>query len=459
MADPTPDLRSRFGHALERVAEQARGGEICMAWLRAECSDFVRFNRGRLRQNGTVERAVCELRLVDAGRQVRHTVTLSGDQAVDAARVVDGVGRMRAMIAHARLDPYLEVGTQPARSEHARDALLPDPGEVVETVCSAAAGHDLVGFYAGGPLACGFASSLGQFHWHQSASWNFDYSVYAEGVARAGAGDAALRDKAVKATVGSGDWSAQRVRASIARSVAQAVILGRPAIRLDAGRRRTLLSPRALADLLEMLAWGGFSARALASSQSPLARLASGEVRLDPRVSLVEDLDGAGVPLFQADGYPRPPRLELVRAGVFADRLVSPRSAREFGLTGNGAATDETPQAMSLAPGTLPEDTAPAALGTGVWVSNFWYLNFSDRQACRVTGMTRFATMWVENGEPVAPVQAMRFDDSLFRVLGDRLLQFTDEAHWFADTATYDGRVFGAVRAPGALLEGLDFTL
>ena len=73
--------------------------------------------------------------------------------------------------------------------------------------------------------------------------------------------------------------------------------------------------------------------------------------------------------------------------------------------------------------------------------------------------MTRFATIWVEDGEPVAPVQAMRFDDSLLRVLGDRLEALTDEAHWFADTSTYDGRVFGAVRAPGALLKGLDFTL
>ena len=55
--------------------------------------------------------------------------------------------------------------------------------------------------------------------------------------------------------------------------------------------------------------------------------------------------------------------------------------------------------------------------------------------------------------------QAMRFDDSLLRVFGDRLEALTGTAHAFPDTATYDGRAFGAVRAPGALLTGLDFTL
>ena len=461
-----PDLQSRFGHALDIATGQARAGEVCLAWVRAERSDFVRFNHGRIRQAGTVERAVCELRLIEAGRQVRLCLTLGADPDLDAACIRDAMTRLRATITHARVDPFLDFDQQTRSSAHRRAVRLPSSGEIVDTVCAAASGYDLVGFYAGGPMACGFASSLGHHHWHETSSWNFDYSVYAgiapdaqHGRRRVTTVDAALRDKAVKASVGGGDWSAERVRTAIRETIARVAILRRTPLTLDAGRHRTLLDARAMADLLEMLAWGGFSARALASSQSPLARLADGDARLDPRVSLVEDLEGAGVPLFQADGYARPARLDLIRTGVLAGRLVSPRSAREFSLPGNGAAGDETPQALSLSAGTLAQGDALAALGTGVWVSNFWYLNFSDRHTCRVTGMTRFATIWVEDGEPVAPVQAMRFDDSLLRVLGDRLEALTDEAHWFADTSTYDGRVFGAVRAPGALLKGLDFTL
>ena len=31
-------------------------------------------------------------------------------------------------------------------------------------------------------------------------------------------------------------------------------------------------------------------------------------------------------------------------------------------------------------------------LGTGVYIGNLHYLNWSDRPACRTTGMTRFAS-------------------------------------------------------------------
>ena len=41
-------------------------------------------------------------------------------------------------------------------------------------------------------------------------------------------------------------------------------------------------------------------------------------------------------------------------------------------------------------------------LGTGLFVGNLWYTNFSDRAACRTTGMTRFATFWIDEGEIVA---------------------------------------------------------
>ena len=59
-----------------------------------------------------------------------------------------------------------------------------------------------------------------------------------------------------------------------------------------------------------------------------------------------------------------------------------------------------------------------AALGTGLYIGNLWYLNYSDRPAGRMTGMTRFATFWVEGGRIVAPVTPLRFDDTLYRMLG-----------------------------------------
>ena len=100
-----------------------------------------------------------------------------------------------------------------------------------------------------------------------------------------------------------------------------------------------------------------------------------------------------------------------------------------------------------------------AALDTGLYISNLWYLNYSDRQACRMTGMTRFACFWVEDGVLVAPLNVMRFDDSFLRLFGDGLVALTDEAEQFIATDTYERRQLGSVTTPGAIVEGLNLTL
>ena len=102
---------------------------------------------------------------------------------------------------------------------------------------------------------------------------------------------------------------------------------------------------------------------------------------------------------------------------------------------------------------------ALAALGTGLYVGNLWYLNFSDRPACRMTGMTRFATFWVQNGKIVAPVNVLRFDDTIYRMLGENLDSLTRETELLLDSGTYRERQLSSMRLPGLLLKGLAFTL
>ena len=138
---------------------------------------------------------------------------------------------------------------------------------------------------------------------------------------------------------------------------------------------------------------------------------------------------------------------------------MSPRTAREFGLPTNGANGSEAPEALSMAPGTLPAKDALAALGTGLYVGNLWYLNYSDRTACRMTGMTRFATFWVEDGRIVAPVNVLRFDDTLYRMLGENLEALTDETELLLDSSSYGSRVLSSAALPGALVKEMAFTL
>ncbi len=112
-----------------------------------------------------------------------------------------------------------------------------------------------------------------------------------------------------------------------------------------------------------------------------------------------------------------------------------------------------------MAAGDLEPSETLAALDTGLRVGNLWYLNFSDRPAGRITGMTRFATFWVEGGRIVAPVVPMRFDDTLYRMLGDNLVDLTRSRELLLDPSTYGERSTASARLPGALLRALKFTL
>ncbi len=59
----------------------------------------------------------------------------------------------------------------------------------------------------------------------------------------------------------------------------------------------------------------------------------------------------------------------------------------------------------------------------------------------------------------MAPIAPMRFDDSVYRMLGEALEDLTSEAVSIPDTDSYEGRRSGSITAPGALLSGLALTL
>ena len=96
-------------------------------------------------------------------------------------------------------------------------------------------------------------------------------------------------------------------------------------------------------------------------------------------------------------------------------------------------------------------------LGTGLYVSHLHYLNWSDIQQGRITGMTRFGCFWIENGEIVAPVKDMRFDESLYHFWGQGLIGFTDKVETLPEIGTYVQRDLGTLKAPGMLVDNFTF--
>jgi predicted Zn-dependent protease len=438
-------MKSQFYELAARLERELAPTETLLCNFSAERSDFVRFNQARVRQAGSVEQRYLNLRLVRARRQASATITLAGD-GDDAALARQTLGRLREALAELPEDPWLLINEAPESSESERRGALAPATAVLEQAMSAAAGRDLVGFYAGGTIYRGFANSLGQRNWHEVDSFNFDWSLYRHS------------DQAVKTSYAGFDWDAGAFAAKMAQATEQLERLALPRRTIEPGEYRAYLAPHALGEVLGLLCWGGFSARARQTKQSPLMRMEEGRT-LASQVTLSENTAAGVAPAFQADGFVRPPAIALIANGRLGDPLVSPRSAKEYGLTTNAAHGGESPESLDMAAGGLAEREVLQALDRGLYISNLWYLNFSDRPAGRITGMTRFATFWVEGGRIAAPVTPMRFDESVYRLLGETLVDLTRERELLPDSSTYGERQTSSVRLPGALVSALRFTL
>ena len=422
------------------------GSEVLLANFSGEASDFIRFNQGRVRQPMSVRQAYLTLQLIDGRRHDRTTLALAGG-AEDRDAIAAAIAAMRSDLPGLPEDPYLLFSSDAGTTQTERGGTLPSPAEAIDSLAAAGRGLDMVGVLASGPVYRGFASSLGARHWHEVDSFLLDWSVYQGG------------DKAVKASFAGQHWDADEVARRVDATRAQLPYLARSPRSIAPGDYRAYVSPAALDELLWMLNWGGVSAKEQRTQQSTIQQLVDGDLSLSPQVTLREHTANGLAPAFDEVGFTRPPVVDLIRAGQHAGSLVSPRTAQEYGIESNGAGESESMQAMELAPGRLPRADALRALDTGVYVGNFHYLNWSDRSAARVTGMTRFATYWVEGGEIVAPLSVMRFDDSLYRMLGSELEALDDEADWILNNGTYDGRSVETSRVPGALLKALRLTL
>lgn len=438
-------MQDWFYTLADHLVGQLERGEILLLWLSAERSDFVRFNQGKVRQPGSVEQRHLTLRLIRAERQAATRCALTGDGG-DTARLTQTLRELRATIALLPEDPHLLIASEVRSSANVRAGDLPPAEEITAQIVRASSGLDFVGFHAQGRLYRGFANSLGQRNWHEVENFNLEWSLY----------DSA--GKATKSAYADLRWQEQQFMARLGNSRQQLALLSRPMREIVPGQYRVYLAPRALDEILGLLCWGGFSAKAQRTKRSPLLRAHMGD-QLSAAVTLEEDIAAGFAPSFQADGFTKPARLTLIDCGRIDQTLASPRTAREYAFTHNGANEAERPVSLVMHPGDLANSDVLRALERGLFVSNLWYLNYSDRAAGRITGMTRYATFWVENGEIIAPVAAMRFDDSIFRILGSCLEALTRERELILDASTYDERSTSSALVPGALLSALALTL
>ena len=422
-------------------------------YLRAEDSEFLRFNLSALRQATQVQQAYVTLAVERGQRRAESTLSLSGEPGADELQLQQERTLLISQLDLIADDPWLPKPPPAATSQRDDRGVLPAAHEVIALVHELAGARlkqDLVGFCAAGPVAHAFADSLGSRHWHRVETFNFEWCLYHRA------------DKAVKTNYAGTHWDAAVFAQKLEVAARRVPLLERSAHTLAPGRYRAVFSPAAMNEVLSTLGWTGFGLKARRTGVSSLMRLQRGDAALADGFHLDEAFALGTSPAFTAQGDMRPPSVALVAGGRLpagGGTLNSPRSAAEYGVAANGVGADESPEALHLRGGHIAQEDLLRALDTGLYVSNLWYLNYSDRANCRITGMTRYACFWVEKGELVAPVNVMRFDDDAFRLFGPGLLGLGDTPEFTPNSDTYGARQLGSVTTPAALVDGFALTL
>jgi predicted Zn-dependent protease len=445
-------IETSFNRTCDLLFRELLPGEALALDFAGESSDFLRFNQGKVRQIGHVQQGAMQLKYFRDGRTISSGFEITGDEAGDVELAAQALTVVRGEVALLPEDPYQ---TLPTATETSREVFegcllnperLPDellgPGEVI-----GAAGADFVGIYAQGTVCRGAATSSGARHWFTTETFATDYSAFLP------------NGKALKSGYAGREWYAREYRRRLEDARPRLEALARPERVIAPGNYRVYIAPDALNEFVPFFSWNGLGERGLREGESSYLALRDGRKTLSPFFHLTQDFSLGVEPRFNALGEVAPSALTLIEGGRLVNTLVSARSAKKYGVSSNAAPLGEGVRSPSIGAGELDEEKALDLLGTGLYLSNLHYLNWSDNDSGRITGMTRFACFWVEDGQIAAPIKDMRFDESIYHLFGDKLKGLTRQRSLIPDTGSYFQRALGGALLPGILVDGFTFTL
>lgn len=436
-----------FNQLMDALIPQLTEGEALKVGLVAEASQFTRFNQAKVRQTGSIENGSLAVTLMAEGRSATESITFTGDKAADWPLLMAALTTLRAELPQLPEDPYIVLPEGNAHSREVYGGELLGLAAIAPTLLKPMAGLDAVGLYAGGRSVRAYADSAGQRHWFETDTFTLDYSVFT------------AAGQAVKGTYAGRAWDDAAYIDTLTASKTLLEQMSQTPKKVERGQYRTYFAPAAVADLMSMLSWGGIGEASIRRGGSALGPLQRGEKTLSSKVHLTEDFSQGQVPRFNQYGELAPLTLALIAGGQLQNTLVSARTAKEYGIPSTFAEGGEYLRSPALAPGNLAESEILTALDTGLYVSNLHYLNWSDRPNGRITGMTRYACFWVENGQIIAPIENLRFDDSLYNFWGENLIDLTQATQFIPEVGSYGFRDLGGTLVPGMLVQDFAYTL
>ena len=440
-------MESFFKNLSNNILSNLKSGEDLMINFWGENSHFSRFNQSKIRQNGFVSDMTLSINLIISQRTCSVSFSLSNNIESDLKKSLAYLNILRKDIEKLPEDPFIVYPQGGESSTHNNTGDLLPAEDVVEILSPTIKNVDLAGIWASGDLFVGYANSKGLLHWFSTESFSFDYSLITES------------EKMVKDTFAGTHFKLDEYNALMNSSINQLKMLEKNPIKVNPGDYRTYIAPAGVSDLISMFSWNGLSEGAIRRGQSAFLKMKNENVKLSPCFSLNEDFSTGLTPMFNDEGELAVQKLPLINDGVLKNTLINSRTAQEYKIESNFAGGWEGLRSPVMAKGDLSQNNISQEIDTGVFLNNLHYLNWSDNVGGRITGMTRYACFWVENGEIVAPIENMRFDDTIYNIFGKNLESVTNHSQFIPDTGTYSSRSFGGTDCPGILLNSFSLTL
>jgi predicted Zn-dependent protease len=246
---------------------------------------------------------------------------------------------------------------------------------------------------------------------------------------------------------------------------AAAKVTGQDPIALEPGEYTVVLEADAIGSLLDFLGGLAFNGLAHVEGRGALSgrlgqRVAAPSINLSDSPRFTRTLPRA----FDAEGAPKAP-LPLIQDGVADAVTYDTRSAARAGTVSTGHALAPGGSSWGSAPtnlvltggGAADEAELIAPIERGIYVTRFWYVNAVHEKSTLLTGMTRDGTFLIEDGKLAAPVQDMRFTDSVLRIL-EATEALTSTQRLVCDAEFYGPRFATGVVTPALRAQGFRIT-
>ena len=441
-----------FQTICSQVFDSLKENEQLTVYLEGENSQYFRFNDSKLRQSGIIEDYAVTISLFSGKKSLQSSTTLSSDIKSSVSNLTNEINALRDPLS---LIPENDFTCFPDPFESldiVKSGQLPKREEILEALMDTISSDNLTGVWTSGKIFRACNTSEGTNHWFEKDSFIFDFSLI----------DA--QENMVKVLFPGSNWDKNKFVAAFHEASEKLKLMNKPKMELKPGKYRVWFEPNAVADFVDMFNWNGVSESSFRNGSSCLLKLRNSDTRLSNLFSLNESFLSLSTAPFNSRGEVSED-VAIIQNGILSNTLVNAKTALEYKISSNFAeepnswGMGEYMRSPHMEAGDIDNEERLEKLGTGIFISNIHYLNWSDTLGGRITGLTRYACYWVEDGKLVAPIKTMRFDDSFYNFFGSNLEGVGKEVLARPVIETYDGRNPGETTCPGILVKDFELTL